>query len=196
MMKKSILFVSTLLALSGAVAVSASSDDLEAAKQALDDALPGVLMHNPAAIDWDQRGDDKKIKVVEAETPSGQAINARIKKRKTNAWDIALFAEIDDGVEKGDEIEIHAWIRTAKAAKGMETGETVLFVGRNEEPYDYILSENITPSTEWKLHTFKGVADADYSPGRLKVEYQLAKHAQTLEFGAFYLSNLGPTVSE
>ena len=149
------------------------------------------LLHNPNAIEWEHRGNDKKMSVVEAATPSGQAISARIKKRKTNPWDTALWFRLDDGVEKGEKVSISFWARTAKAPKSQENAEIVVFVGRDEEPYDNVIAEDVLLESEWKLYTVEGVSDARFPKGKMKVEYQLAKHKQTVEFGPVFVNSLG-----
>ena len=196
MLNKILISIALIIGLTVVSTGPAYAQDAEAAVAALENALPGKLMHNPYLADWQMKGDDKKFKVVDAATPNGQAISARVKKRKTKPWDIALWIELDDAVKKGDEIEMHFWARTAKAPKGQDDSEFVVFVGRNEEPYDNIFSEDFSPGGEWKLHTLKGTANSNYSAGEVKAEFQLAKHAQTVEFGPVYVSNLGPAASE
>lgn len=176
MLKKSLLIVGTAILGLTVTTSSARAQD---------------LMHNPNTVKWEQRGSDKKIQIVEADTPSGVAISAYTKKRKTKPWDVALYFDLDKGVQKGDKVSVTMWVRTAKAAKGQDTAEFVLFVGRNEEPYDYIISENILPETEWKLLTFEGIAENNMSDDEVKVEFQLGKHKQTIEFGPIFVSNLG-----
>lgn len=171
----------------------ASAQDADAALQALDAALPGELLHNPFDLEWEAKGNDIRTKVVDAEAlTSGKAISARIKKKQQRAWDSSLGVEIANPVAKGEEIQVFFWARTKKAAAGKDTANVGMFVGRNEEPYDYILSEDILPETEWKLMNVTGVADADYPAGSLKVEYQLGRAAQIVEFGPVYVSTLGP----
>jgi len=145
MIRKTLLLAASAVMIGATVPASSDDQDLEVAKNAIDAALPGKLMHNPVAIEWENRGNDKKIKVIDAATPSGQAISAKIKKRKTNPWDVALFVELEDGVKKGDAVEVHLWARTAKAAKSKDTAEVVVFLGRNEEPYDNIFAEDLMP---------------------------------------------------
>lgn len=177
------------------VALPASAQDTaaDAALKALDDALPGDLIHNPLNIEWAKGGNDLRTKVVDtAALPSGQAINAKLKKRQNKPWDSYVSAQITGGVNKGEEIQVYYWARTAKARKGAETADIAIFVGRNEEPYDYIISEDLEPSTEWALKSVKGVASANYPEGTLKVEYQLGRAAQTVELGPVYVSRLEP----
>ncbi|NNC37250.1 MAG: hypothetical protein EX271_11790 [Acidimicrobiales bacterium] len=188
--KKTVVAVSTALLLSG-VSTMASASDMDAARQAIEDALPGTLIHNPLDIEWESRGNDKKVKVVDAATPTGQALSARVKKRKQKPWDVVVWFDLEDSVQSGEEVEMHFWARTAKAAKGEETAKFTVFVGEDEEPYDYIISEEFTPGKDWKLHTLKGVAKKDFPGDELKVEYQIGQHVQTIEFGPVYVSNLG-----
>jgi len=153
---------------------------------------PGTYLHNTVAIKWESKGQNVVMKVVDADIPSGQAISSRTKKRKSKPWDVALWVKMDGAVKKGDQVQMRFWARTAKPPKGKDKAEFVVFVGRDEEPYDYIISEEFSPDTEWKSYTLTGTANADYNSGKLKAEYQLGKQKQTVEFGGIYVSNLGP----
>ena len=165
----------------------------DTALQALDDALPGELLHNPFDLKWETKGNDIRAKMVDAEAlTSGNAISVRIRKKQQRPWDSSLSVEIPEPVSKGEEIQVFFYARTKKPAAGKDTANVSMFVGRNEEPYDYILSEDILPGTEWELMNVTGVADADYPADSLKVEYQLGRAAQTVEFGPVYVSSLGP----
>lgn len=167
------------------------AQDMDAALQALDDALPGELIHNPFDLQWEASGNDINLKVVDAAAlPSGQAIDARVKKRQDKAWESTLLVPISAEVEKGDSIQAYFWIRTEKPAAGADTAKVVFFLGRNEEPYDNIISEEIFPDSEWKLMNLKGLASANYRDGTLKVEYQLGKAAQRVQVGPVYVSKL------
>jgi len=55
-----------------------------------------------------------------------------------------------------------------------------------------VISETVAPSEEWEMLTLKRTAEKDIPAGQLKVEYQIGQHAQTIEFGPVYVSNLGP----
>ncbi len=164
----------------------------DAALQALDDALPGELLHNPFDLKWETNGNDIGARMVDAEAlTSGNAISVRIRKKQQRPWNSSLSTEIPEPVSKGEEIQVFFYARTKKPAAGKDTANVVMFVGRNEEPWDYILSEDILPGTEWELMNITGVANADYPADSLKVEYQLGRAAQTVEFGPVYVSSLG-----
>ena len=169
----------------------AQDAEMAQALKALDDALPGTLMHNPYDLQWDAVGQNKKIKVVAAEgTPTGKALSARVKKKANKPWDIVVKTEIEGGVKTGDSIKAFFWVRTQKARKGMDTADVTLFIGRDSEPYDYIISETIKPGTEWKLLSATGTAKSDFKDNSIKAEFQLGIAAQTVEIGPIYVTNL------
>jgi hypothetical protein len=169
-----------------------SSDDPNAAVlQALEDAIPGTLLHNPLEINWKPTGSELRTKVVDAaELTTGQAIQGRVKKRSDKPWESNLMAEITGAVAAGDKIQILYWVRTVKPMKGQETAKVSVFLGRNVEPYDYIVAEEIFPGTEWEMKQITATADKDFDAGKVKLEYQLGYGSQTLEFGPVYVSKL------
>ena len=188
---KSIL-MGTLIASAPLTIAPAFAQDMAQALQALEDALPGTLLHNPLDMEWDKRGNDMKTKVVTAATlPSGKAISVKMKKKQPKAWDSALSVNLSGAVKKGEKVQVHFWARTDKPAAGRDTGSIALFIGRNEEPYDNVLVEDIYPSSEWKLVSASGVATSDFSAGSLKAEYQMGKAKQVVEIGPIYVSSLG-----
>lgn len=169
----------------------AQDAEMAQALKTLDDALPGTLMHNPYDLQWNARGPNKKIKVVTAEgPPTGKALRAKVTRRANKPWDIVVTTEIEDGVKSGDTVKAYFWARTKKPRKGMDTADITLFVGRNDEPYDYIISENITPGTEWELLSVSSTAKSDFKKDSIKAEFQLGRAAQTVEIGPIYVTNL------
>ena len=179
------------LALTASNALSQDAASEDAALQALEDALPGTLLHNPLNNAWEPGGRDIKTKLVDAEAlMTGRAMSVKIKNRQDKPWDTYMRAEIDGEVKKGDTVQVIYYARTAKPARGMDTGDVSLFLGRNEDPYDYIIAEEFKPSTEWELKSMTGTANADFPAGTVKLEYQLGRAAQTVEFGPVYVSRL------
>jgi hypothetical protein len=192
MMKRTILCSILALGLAGLNLPLARAQDMDAVRQAIEDALPGTLIHDPLDMDWDSRGRGMKLKIVEApELSSGQAVSVKIKKRAEKRWDNTILLEMDKEIKRGDNIQVHFWARTVKPAAGKETAEITLFIGRSEEPYDYVISEKIFPETDWKMLTIDGVAETKFKAGRIKAEFQLGAAGQTIEFGPIYVSNLG-----
>jgi len=137
------------------------SQDAEMAQalKAIEDALPGTLMHNPLTLDWDTSGPKAKMKVVSADgPPTGKALSAKVSKKAKNPWDVAVRTQIEDGIASGETIKAYFWARTKKAPKNMETADVTLFIGRNEEPYDFVISEDIKPTRKTALRPNSNLA--------------------------------------
>jgi len=60
------------------------------------------------------------------------------------------------------------------------------------EPYDSVLDERFAIGKEWKLYNASGTAKRDYAADKTNINFNLARAKQTLEFGQFYIMNLGP----
>ena len=166
---------------------------MQAALAALDAQLPGELINNPYSVEWGTEGGNTRTAIVEAPgVPGGMAFQVRVKKKKRNPWDIASRFAMDKDIKEGDVILMKYWARTAKPPKGAETGQVMVSIQRNIEPYDDIFIQDIEPTTEWKEYTASGVAKRDFSADKTNLNYNLAKAKQTLEFGSFYIMNLGP----
>jgi len=196
MIKHSIIAVScaAILSLGWASTATAQDDDaaIQAALVALDAQLPGKLINNPYDIQWRTDGSDKKETVVQSDgAPGGMAYQVRVKKTKRNPWDTATRIPMTVDIDKGDVILMSFWARTEKTPKGRETGDISVSLQRNVDPYDSIFEERIDLGTEWKLHHVSGTASRDYSAEKTQVNFNLARAKQTIEFGQFYVMNLG-----
>ena len=194
--KRTIIAALATGALALGAAPSLAQDDAGAASMqeaidALNAAFPGTLIHNPLATTWEPGGNDIRTKMVDApELMTGRAMNVKVKKRQKKAWDTNYRADIGGEVKKGDRIQVFYFARTAKAARGMDTADVSLFLGRSEEPYDYIIADEFKPSDTWELKSMTGTANADFPEGTVKLEYQLGRSAQTVEFGPAYVTKL------
>jgi len=188
------LLCAALLAAPLAISTPSYADEaaLAQARATLNEALPGKLMHNPYDVKWGASGNDKRTKVVSAPgIPGEQAFQVRVKKKQSKPWDINIAIQLDRGVKKGDEVVMHFWARAAKPAKNSDTGDIAVMVQMNKDPYRAIVTGDIKPTAEWNIYTIKGVAVDDYSDSSLQASFQLGRASQTLEFGQFYISNLG-----
>jgi hypothetical protein len=194
MFKRSILALSAaaLVTLS-AVTTAHADDEMAKALATLDAQLPGTLINNPYDIEWRTEGSDKKDSVVKSEgAPGGMAYRVTVKKRKKNAWDTATRIPMTTDINKGDVILMSFWARTEKPQKGKETGNISVSIQRKIEPYDSVIQEDIDLGTEWKLLSVSGKASRDYSAKKTQINFNLARAKQTIEFGQFYVMNLGP----
>jgi len=188
--------VAAILTVGSASLVHAQSAEdiaIQEALVALDASLPGKLINNPYDIKWSTIGSDKREKIVQSEgAPGGTAYSVTVKKRKQNHWDTATRIPMTTDIPKGDTILVSFWARAAKPQKGKDKGQIVVVLQRNIDPYDSIFEENIDLGKEWKLYSVAGTAERNYSADKTNLNFNLAKAKQTIEFGQFYVMNLGP----
>lgn len=196
MLKRFILSLSAAALISVIVAPSTFADDnaaIQEALVALDAELPGKLINNPYDIKWRTDGSDKKDSVVKSNgAPGGMAYQVRVKKTKKNPWDTATRIPMTQPIAKGDVILLSYWARAAKPQKGKEFGDISVAIQRNIEPYDSVFEERVALSKEWKLYNLTGKANRDYAADKTNLNFNLARAKQTIEFGQFYIMNLGP----
>ncbi|MEP3890976.1 MAG: carbohydrate binding domain-containing protein [Hellea sp.] len=194
MFKRAILSITSaaFMSLLATTAVHAQ-DEFEQALKALDAQLPGTLINNPYDIKWKTEGSDKRDKVVESEgAPGGMAYQVAVKKRKPKPWDTATRIPMTTSIAKDDVILLSFWARAAKPQKGKDKGDISVAIQRNIEPYDAIFEERVALEKEWKLYNLAGKANRDYAADKTNLNFNLARAKQTLEFGQFYIMNLGP----
>jgi len=155
-------------------------------------ALPGSLIHNPMAIRWNPEGGNKSVKIVESEgVPGGQAISFRVRRKSNKPWDIRMRAPFEKDISAGEQIEIYFWARASKLPKGRDAGKIGVALGRDEEPYDTVMSQEILPTTEWKMYRISGTAEANFPVGESDMGFNFGFAKQTIELGPFFAITKG-----
>jgi hypothetical protein len=197
MIKRTAIALSSaaLLAISSAAIASAEdemSPEITAALATLDASLPGTLINNPYDIQWNTQGPDKRDSIVKSEgAPGGMAYRVTMKKKKKNHWDTAIRIPMTTSIEKDDVILMSFWARAAKPPKGRDAGDITATIQRNIDPYDSVIEQRLDIGPDWKLYSVSGKASRDYSADKTNINFNLAHAKQTLEFGQFYVMNLG-----
>lgn len=155
--------------------------------------LPGTLLHNPMAIKWDPVGPNKRVKIVESEgVPGLQAISFQTKRKNiSKPWDIRMRAPFDANISAGEEIEIYFWARASKLPKGRDAGRIGVIIGRNEEPYDTIINQEILPTDTWKMYKVTGVAERNFPSSESDMGFNFGFVKQTIELGPYYAVTRG-----
>lgn len=194
--RTAIAFSTSVLLTLGSTQLASAKDDVSpevaAALEGLDATLPGKLINNPYDIQWETHGSDKRDSVVKSEgAPGGMAYRVVVKKKKRNHWDTATRIPMTSSVEKGDVVMLSFWARAAKPPKGKEAGDVTVAIQRNIDPYDSIFEERMDVGTDWKLYSLSGKASRNYSADKTNINFNLARAKQTIEFGQFYVMNLG-----
>lgn len=179
----------------------ASAEDKAAGAEAealaaLEAELPGTLMNNPFDTAWRTQGEGATAKVVRvAEIPGEYAYEVRVKQPGRNAWDVSVTAPLTDSVEKGDAVLVAFWARASKPSEDTGTGEAQARVQQIAAPYAGIAEAMVILQPRWQLHYVKGIAPADFEASQMSIAFNIASRKQTVQFGQFYVMNLGQGVS-
>lgn len=178
-----------------AVSPIASADPNFEVEPVAQSTVPGELIHNPLAIKWNPEGGNKRVSIVESEgVPGLQAIEFQVKrKNKRKPWDIRMRAPFDESVSAGDEIDIYFWARAEKLAKGQDTGQIAVMLGRDIEPYDTIIDQQIRPGAEWKMYRASGIAERDFAASVSEMGFNMGFAKQTIQFGPFFAVKRDPS---
>ena len=154
--------------------------------------LPGDLIHNPLAIKWNPEGGNKRVSIEESDgVPGGQAIQFRVRRKSSKPWDIRLRAPYDNNVSAGEQIEVYFWARAEKLPKGKDTAKISVVVGRDKEPYDTIVNNEIMPTSEWKMYRVSGTAERDFPASESEMGFNFGFEKQTIQLGPFYAITRG-----
>jgi len=186
------------LVIGGALATALALSPTVAADQNFEVApvdqrtLPGNLIHNPMAIKWNPEGGNKSVKIVESEgVPGGQAISFKVRKKSNKPWDIRMRAPYEKDVSAGEQIEVYFWARASKLPKGRDAGKIGVALGRDKEPYDTVMSQEILPTTDWKMYRVTGTAGADFPVSESEMGFNFGYVKQTIELGPFFAITRG-----
>lgn len=178
-----------------APALANPSEAEAAALAALEEQLPGTLMNNPYDTAWKTHGQNNSTKVVRVpEIPGEYAYEVRVRQAGRNPWDISVTAPLTAGVAAGDAVLVAFWARASKPSDETGTGTAQVRVQQIAAPYTGIAENAVTLNPEWQLHYIKGIAGTDYGTGAINIAFNVAAQKQTVQFGQFYVMNLGQGV--
>ena len=151
-------------------------------------SVPGDLIHNPMAIKWEPEGGNKRVTIVESEgVPGGQAISFQVKRKNIRKpWDIRMRAPFDKSVSAGEEVAIYFWARASKLPRGQDAGKIGVVLGRNVEPHDTVVNQEIMPGEAWKMYKVSGVAERDFPISESDMGFNMGFAKQTIELGPFF----------
>lgn len=175
------------LAIAMIVSPVASADPAYEVAPVDQSTLPGQLVHNPMAIKWQPEGGNKSVSIVDSEgVPGSQAISFRVRKKSNKPWDINMRAPFERDVAAGQTVEIYFWARASKLPRKKDTGKISVALGRNVEPYDTAVVQEILPTEEWKMYRVSGVAERDFPVSESDMGFNFGFEKQTIELGPFF----------
>ena len=188
------LFLIACLAGPVPAALADTSPEAEALA-ALEESLPGTLMNNPYDTAWRTNGAGASARVVHVpEIPGEYAYEARVRQAGRNPWDVSVTAPLTGGVEAGDAVLVAFWARVSQPAEGQTSGLAQVRVQQTGAPYTGIAENQVTLNPGWQVHYIKGHAPASYAASDINIAFNIAASRQTVQFGQFYVMNLGQSV--
>lgn len=178
-----------------APAALADSSPEDEALALLEAELPGTLMNNPYDTAWHTHGAGSSSKVVRVpEIPGEYAYEVRVRQAGRNPWDVSVTAPLSKGVEAGDAVLVAFWARVSQPADGETTGPVQARVQQISAPYTGVAESAVTLNRDWQLHYVRGIAPASYGARDINIAFNIAGSRQTVQFGQFYVMNLGQGV--
>ncbi|MEQ9315816.1 MAG: carbohydrate binding domain-containing protein [Henriciella sp.] len=168
------------------------SEEEQAYLAALEEQLPGTLMNNPIEISLQTFGDHYSAKVVKADIDGEAAYQVRVKSAQPRPWDVSVTGPLTAGVSEGDTVTVAFWARAPKPDGATGKGHIQLRVQQKAAPYSGVVEEMVEIGEDWQLHEVSGVSGYAFTADEIAIAFNIGDHRQTLQFGPFYVLNLGP----
>lgn len=168
------------------------SEDEQAYLAALEEQLPGTLMNNPIEISLQTFGTDYSAKVVKADIDGEAAYQVRVKSARPRPWDVSVTGPLTAGVSEGDTVTVAFWARAKKPDSSTGKGHVQLRVQQKAAPYSGVVEQMVEIGEDWRIHEISGVSGYSFTADEMSIAFNIGDHRQTLEFGPFYVLNLGP----
>lgn len=121
--------------------------------------------------------------------PFGFAFQVETETVPSQFWHLQAVERNEGPVNTGDTMRLSFYMRAVVGADP----RAGLVVQRTND-FSTTFSQQITPTSEWQLHTFDIDSDRDYGPNGLQVAFNLGYGLQTIEIGGFHWENLNNLV--
>ncbi len=176
----------------------------EADLAALDAQLPGDLVNDPSAIDWESYGADLSASAVIDESIPGGGAARRFEVRRAAEFIYTAGTNIPltKSVSRGDTVTIGFYARTIEAQT--EDGRGVLRVRfqQNVEPYPGFGEQTVTIGKDWEWYEVTAEAEQKLRKKDGIVAVQFGRTRQIIEIGqaivvsgASKIADQGPVVA-
>jgi LysM repeat protein len=153
--------------------------------QALDDALPGILINDPTRLDWDIFGTGQTSKPVKGnDIPGGKAaVQISVPKAGATLYEIGANVPITPAIKSGSDVVVAFYARTVSAGTADGMGRIGVRFQQNAAPYSGFGDTTLLIEKEWKLYQVAAKANLDIPKGQAIVSYQLSGAKQVIEIG-------------
>jgi len=183
---------------------SAPAAAQEADLAALDAQLPGDLVNDPSAIDWESYGADLSASAVIDESIPGGGAARRFEVRRAAEFIYTAGTNIPltKSVNRGDTVTIGFYARTIEAQTDDGKGVLRVRFQQNVEPYPGFGEQTVTIGKEWEWYEVTAEAEQKLRKKDGIVAVQFGRTRQIIEIGqaivvsgASKIADQGPVVA-
>jgi len=135
-------------------------------------------------------GPHGEMKWVHVEHPDfREAMEVETRTRPEVPWNFQCYLTVQAPVKKGDVLWVGLWMRTLKSRTESGEGRSELALERSKEPYDKLVTMELTSGTEWQPWAAAFAAPNDYAPGQYQLCLRFGYNPQTVQIGGLQLLN-------
>lgn len=176
----------------------ADSTDLSAEETqylaALEAELPGDLMNNPLFFEFETYGEDVSTKYIQDETvPGAAALEVKIKRSKSNPWDISIVAPIEDGIDLGDKVVVAFWARAEEFDDASGTSVLQARLQQSAAPYSGVVEARVQLTKEWQIFELSAISQHSFGAGEMTLAFNGAELEHTFQIGQIFVLDQGST---
>ena len=152
---------------------------------ALDEALPGKLVNDPSAIDWEVYGDRMdSTPIVDASIPGGgAALRFDVKNPGEFIYLSGTNVPLTEDVKRGETVTVGFYARTISARSSDGNGVMRVRFQQNVEPYPGFGEETLSIGQEWDWYEVSAKAERKLRKRDGIVALQFGRTRQIIEIG-------------
>lgn len=174
-----------------AMAVAPAGGGAAAIRMPVPERLPGVLLNDPASIDWPVYGaGQSNAKVQTPDIGGGYAMRISSPAADEKPYNIGVSVPLVTAVAPDRDITVAFWARTLSAETPDGMGRIGLRMQLNAVPYSGFGDTMLSVGPDWKLHQAKMRSSMVIDAGKGVLGFQLAGAKQVVEIGQVYVLDL------
>ncbi|OYQ31512.1 hypothetical protein CHU95_20420 [Niveispirillum lacus] len=153
--------------------------------------LPGVLLNDPASIDWPVYGAGQtNAKVQTPDIGGGYAMRISSPVANEKPYNIGVSVPLVTAIAADRDITVAFWARTVSADTPDGMGRIGLRMQENAAPYAGFGDGMLSVGPDWKLHQVKMRSSMALDAGKGVLGFQIAGAKQVVEIGQVYVLDL------
>lgn len=118
-----------------------------------------------------------------------EAIQAEIREKPSNAYDVQIRALNTEPIESGDVLLATVFLRSVTPPKDSEQGESEFVFELSRDPWTKSITQGIRATKDWQKLHIPFIAGQAFGPGEAQIAFRLGFAPQVLEFGAVTVEN-------